>query len=381
MSAEASAPPSERIVLSDPRRPLPFAHLDSEGGFLWWYADCVDAAGDGFVLIWSFGLPFLPGYLAAARRGRAEPPRARPSLNLATYRGGAPDYYVLQTYAPEDAEWQPGVEVERWRFGATRIEARLEGERRSVRVELDGPAPSSSGRIEGVLEWSGAVPQLQGLGRAAADGLGHEWCPLVGPAPGRAELRLDGRPFAVDGLVYHDRNGSRHPLDRLGIDDWAWGRAVTAESTRIYYVLRGPGAAPLAWGLDVAADGRTTARADLGLALGPERRARYGMRAFAELALGAPAPSGPAWLTARTERIVDDGPFYLRLLQRLEVDGREVLGFGETVRPDRVDLDLHRPFVRMRVHRTEAPSSFWLPLFSGPREGRWRRLGRRAEAR
>jgi carotenoid 1,2-hydratase len=46
-----------------------------------------------------------------------------------------------------------------------------------------------------------------------------------------------------------------------------------------------------------------------------------------------------------------------------------------------VDLDLHRPFVRMRVHRTEAPSSFWLPLFSGPREGRWRRLGRRAEAR
>ena len=49
-------------------------------------------------------------------------------------------------------------------------------------------------------------------------------------------------------------------------------------------------------------------------------------------------------------------------------------GIGENVVPDRVDSDLLRPLVRMRVHRAEGPNSRWLPLFSGDSDGRWARM-------
>jgi hypothetical protein len=71
---------------------------------------------------------------------------------------------------------------------------------------------------------------------------------------------------------------------------------------------------------------------------------------------------------------VDEGPFYRRHLIRGRLDREEGVGFSEHVRIDRLDRALHRPFVNMRVHTTRGPNSFWLPLFSGPREGRMGRL-------
>ncbi len=71
---------------------------------------------------------------------------------------------------------------------------------------------------------------------------------------------------------------------------------------------------------------------------------------------------------------LDDGPFYLRSSLSLVVEGRRGFGFSEHVRVDRLDLAIHRPFVNMRVHATQGPNSMWLPLFSGPRAGRFRRL-------
>ena len=70
----------------DPRFPAPEA-LTAPGGFVWWYLDLTDGAGNGVVLIWSFGLPFLPGYADAARKGQGQSPASRPSLNVAVYKG------------------------------------------------------------------------------------------------------------------------------------------------------------------------------------------------------------------------------------------------------------------------------------------------------
>ena len=52
------------LSLTSPDTPLDRTLLDVAGGFAWWYLDLVDERGDGLVLIWSFGLPFLPGYAA-----------------------------------------------------------------------------------------------------------------------------------------------------------------------------------------------------------------------------------------------------------------------------------------------------------------------------
>ena len=62
--------------------------MRSPGGFTWFYVDIVDDQGQGATLIWSWGLPFLPGYAAASRAGRPQLPIERPSVNLVVYGGG-----------------------------------------------------------------------------------------------------------------------------------------------------------------------------------------------------------------------------------------------------------------------------------------------------
>jgi hypothetical protein len=80
--------------------------------------------------------------------------------------------------------------------------------------------------------------------------------------------------------------------------------------------------------------------------------------------------------------LLDNGPFYQRYLLRGRCGADEAYGVGEHVVPDRVDTDLLRPLVRMRVHQSDGPNSMWLPLFSGDSAGRVRRLlGRAGEVR
>jgi hypothetical protein len=72
---------------------------------------------------------------------------------------------------------------------------------------------------------------------------------------------------------------------------------------------------------------------------------------------------------------VDEGPFYLRfLVDAATRENQRGRGIAEQVAPEQVDRSWQRPFIRMRTHATAAPNSIWLPLFSGPREGRSRRL-------
>src|SRR5687768_10564437 len=96
--------------------------LRAPGGFLWWYADLVDERGNGLVCIWSFGLPFLPGYASASRRGTPQLPEERPSFNIAVYERGKLVCYLLQEYEPSEVEWAST----RWRFGRTSIQRTFE---------------------------------------------------------------------------------------------------------------------------------------------------------------------------------------------------------------------------------------------------------------
>ena len=85
------------ISLTPPRHLRPPATLQSSGGFLWWYLDLTDDDGNGMVLIWSFGLPFLPGLASEARAGRPKQPAESPSVNVVLYRNGRADFCLLYT--------------------------------------------------------------------------------------------------------------------------------------------------------------------------------------------------------------------------------------------------------------------------------------------
>ncbi len=352
--------PTTPIQLDDPDRPVDPSILDAPGGFVWWYIDAVDARGDGVVLIWSFGLPFLPGVLARARAGVPLRPRERPSLNVVGYRGGEEAFYLLQTY--DDAAWSGDT----FRFGASTIEIERRRGRHFVRAALDCPVPRSEHRLRGTIELVGPAAQNASAPRAPHP---HLWTPLTGPARLRSELTHGGRRYTFAGRAYHDRNVGTAPLDALGIGRWSWGRTVGRRRTSIHYLLWDEdGALTTAWLVDVNHNGH--------VALAPARdhaepdgvqRRLYGMPHPPRTELVA--PSGRR-IQLEEREVVDEGPFYLRSV--LSRDGR--VGVAEHVVPSRIDRALHRPLVRMRVHATEGPCSVWLPLFSGPSEGRVRRL-------
>ncbi|HEX2203808.1 MAG TPA: hypothetical protein VHG91_10945 [Longimicrobium sp.] len=358
------------IDLGDTRAPVPPDVLRAPGGFAWWYADLVTPGGDGAVLIWSYGLPFLPGYASAARRGAGELPASRPSVNLAVYRGGAPAFYLLQEHAPApEGEGRPAGVQE---IGGCRFVRTFDGRYCTLGADLDLALPGTRARLTGTFRLRG-VARLSPESGPAADAP-HLWTPMTGPAEGEVRLEVGGCPFVeLAGRAYHDRNHGRVPLHDLGIARWMWGRVPLARTERIYYLLwpSSSAARPVCLGVEIGEDGETR-RVEVEAELVRERRGLSGVARPERILLRA---GRRPWLIVDHARTVEAGPFYLRLLSRGTTgEGESALGWSELCVPDRVDLPLHRPLVRMRVHRAQGPNSRWLPLFTGPREGRVGRL-------
>ena len=367
-----SPSPDALITLSAPDRPLDRALLQAPGGFAWWYMDLLDGHGAGVVLIWSWGLPFLPGLASAARAGRPVVPMMRPSLNVAIYEDWRLESYLLQEYAPAEATWVDGER--RWRFGQSELEVTRTDELVELRAQLDCALPGTRDRLTGTVTLEGVAR------RAAPDEAGapdphHDWTPRMGPATGRAQLAVGGRArHDITGRGYHDRNGGTAPLHELGFDRWIWGRLPFEDRERIYYILWPSGGGdPACVGLEIGADGQTTRHDEVDVRLTGPQTTLAGMRTHERIEVFV---AGQPWLDVTPRARLDDGPFYLRYFVEARCGDEQTVGFGEACQPERVDLARHRPLVRMRVHedREGGANSMWLPLFTGPRRGRLRRL-------
>jgi carotenoid 1,2-hydratase len=372
------------IDIGSSRQEMHPRFLEAPGGFAWWYVDLVTPEGDGLVLIWSYGLPFLPGYAAAARRGRPQAPRGRSSLNVVLYERGLPVFYLLQEYGTERKE-ERGKRKEvlqltdrgaRLELERSSFESRVEGSRRVVEVKLDCAVPGTTQRLTGTV-------RMDGVARRGAEGAPeppdapHVWTPLTGPARGAARLEFGGQPLKrLEGRAYHDRNGSSVPLHELGIGHWMWGRLPFGERERIYYLLwpMDPAQPPRCLGMEIDRAGNTRLLEGLRVERQAERRTLAGLRWAERLRLFA---GDRLWLELRHRVVADSGPFYLRFLSDATApDGERATGWGELCYPDRVDRAVHRPLVRMKVHRHQGGNSLWVPLFTGPRSGRLGRLFR-----
>jgi hypothetical protein len=145
--------------------------LHSPGRFTWFYVDLVDDRGRGATLIWSWGLPFLPGYAQASRAGRPELPINRPSVNLVVYE-------------------PPAVPVGR----AARQPAAVLAA--TVVSEVPALAPTSKG-IGGVGGTGGAGVSQGGAG---GDG-GYALVPTTTPMAGRAVRVASRAPGPVARVV------------------------------------------------------------------------------------------------------------------------------------------------------------------------------------
>jgi len=359
------------ISISPPERHLDRSLLTTPGGFAWWYVDMVNDDGDGLVMIWSFGLPFLPGLASAARAGRPLSPDARPSLNLAIYEGGALAAYTLREYAPEDVEWsEDGM---KWRFGPNVIRAERTPTTHKLHADLDVDVPGAGERLVGTLHLEGVARKPHDVG--ADFDPQHDWTPLMGPATGHLDVTMGRQAsFVFGGRAYHDRNGGTKPLHDLGFSHWIWGRMAFRDREMLYYILwpEAKQREVVSLGMVIHDDGRTEVIERLGVKLSQPRMAWASMTYHQSIEL---THEGKPWLTVHPRHIVDNGPFYLRFIMDAYHEGQRAVGTAERCVPSRVDLAPIRPFVRMRVQQPRhGENSMWLPLFTGPRSGRVKRL-------
>lgn len=351
------------IVLDEPTREVPTELLKTPGAFAWWYAEVLDEDGTGVVLIWSFGLPFLPGYLSAARAGAPQMAGDRPSLNLSIYERGRRTFYALREFDPSEVSWADGV----FCFGDTRIVTGSEGDRVWMEAELDVPLNGGAPNLTGHFRVMGTAPKLDPEDWPIAASP-HRWTPLACPAFGMARLESGQLKSAVTGRAYWDRNHSPRDFSALGIERWIWARIATDSSERVAYILQSKeGGAPRAIGIELPTYGGTGWVREMRAEVRERGKTAFGMPAVKQIVLW----DGDAeWLSVTTDDMLDSGPFYVR------THARDAAGFAGTVEvivPDRIDLDFYRPLVRMRVTAPRV-NSMWLPLFEGPSRGRVGRL-------
>lgn len=346
--------------------PIPAAALDVPGGFAWWYVDGRDDAGHGLVLIASWALPFFPGDRAARDAGRPLPARARPGVNLALYRAGRAVAYALHDVDPADASW----DGERMRLGRSVLTLERRGPRAELHATVDLPVAGSAHRLVGEVRCQGALADDGGADPGEPHD--HRWAPVLGAARIRATFTHAGRTVLdLDGSGYHDRNVSGVPLDALGIDVWTWGRQAFGDRLVIHYLTWPKAGRPELLLVVVEPDGRRRVARDVPVRRVGARRTWLGVGWWEEIHTeldGRP-------LVVRYAPPVDTGPFYLRFQTTATWGDAHATGWAELCVPDRIDLARHRPLVRMCVQREAGPQSLWLPLFSGPVEGRLARLG------
>ena len=346
----------------DPQSPISETSLTRSGGFAWWYVDAVDEHGNGFVCIWSWGLPFLPGYAGSVRRGNDVPAASRPSFNLAIYEQGRPALYLLQEHAPDAAR----RDQTEWCFGDTRITRAGN----ALHLAISAPIPGSPDRLVGTIRVSGAE-WTRRVGGPAPQERSHGWCPQLGPCNASVDLVHGADRFSYNGPAYADRNEGDQPLHALGIDRWVWGRATWPDETRIAYVLWPEGGgAPTPYAIRILSNGD---------AIVSEATVETGRNAFSPWGEATPSSltltvDGEHFLTLATQHPVDNSPFYARSLGRGTCALGERPAMIESCTPRRIDPGWFRPLLSMATHRVGGRNSMWLPLFVGPQRTRWPRL-------
>lgn len=307
-------------------------------------------------MIWSFGLPFLPGTIAAGRRGEPVHPLAEPSLSVAVHREGKPDLWLLQRLSPHDAQADPfpagGLQLDGCRFVDR-------GDR--LEVELDCPVPGGP-PLKGSLVLTGPRVALEPGGTSV-----HRWAPRM-LGRGEAHLACGDWRFDVQGAGYHDANASSVGLEELGIRRWTWGRTPHPGGTWVHYLIEplDPTLAQQNLLLDIDLQGRTTVQLFETARYDSERRGLWGLRAPEAVQVGP--------LSIRHVRQVEDGPYYRRwITEVVGADGVVRPGTGEFVDVTRMDAGLGRWLAPFAVHDPRR-FSWFVPLFSGPKRGRVGRL-------
>ena len=360
------------IGLSSPSEIISDNLLKHPGSFVWWYVDACDHNGNGFVLIWSWGLPFLPGLASGDRNGKPTPAIDRPAITLSIYEQHKQTFYLFEELKPEEARWEHRCSKEdRWTFGSNVLQYTNTEDSCVLRGTIHLDVPGQDTPLTGTFKCTGALrKELQSNTPSDPN---HLWSPISVQANCQAEFKTDSYSFSVQNLrSYHDRNASNLPLHRLGIKEWSWGRTAFTSYEIIWYMLYPEEGDPIKMLLRINKDGSSSCENISKAEQEGWRQSIYGLGHPKILHL----ETANTQLCVQYTSLIDDGPFYQRYFvtaTQNSAPSEQGYGFAELVVPDKVDPEWMLWLIRMRVKQPQ-DNSIWLPLFSGPSYTRIRRL-------
>ena len=352
------------------------ASLSSRAGFAWWYLDQVDESGDGFVLTWSFGLPFLP----ESRRQKSA--LSRPALALSLYKGGKPSFYCLQEYDPTAAS-EPDIDGNML-LGDSEFQITRQGEEISWNIRLILPIAKSRERLSAVIQGSAQALKLNeqnGVGETLSSKPEHKWSPRALGSQAQAQFHYGPQKMIFRGRAYFDGNAATTSLREQGFQRWDWLRVSFEDESFIIYrvgeeVSLEREAQVGFYQAEKLGDNLTQGNSAT-LKFWGRQRGFYGIRGPESVSFCFQEHDYEVAYT----HLVDDGPFYQRYIVKAERMGAKPakgVGFSEVVHPEKIDIPWQRPFVRMRRHLVSGKNSRFLPLWNGPLKKGWRRVFSRA---
>jgi hypothetical protein len=251
------------------------------------------------------------------------------------------------------------------RIGSSQITLVEDGEDVRLQAQIDEPLSGTSDRLMAHLDLYGSRFVIDGPPTRSS----HLWSPRTVDASGSMQLQCGDVHEEVKGSAYFDSNASSQPLQEQGISSWRWGRVRFPDGTLVFYeVEKNDGSKQALAFFQDFKGGRVDG---LQLHFRDSRRGAYGVLSPRTLRVEG---AGRSYLV-ECEHLVDDGPFYQRfLLTALDPTGQVGSGVGEVVLPPLIDLPWQRPLVKMKTFVVGGDNSMWLPLFTGNRETRRRRM-------
>ncbi|MFU8812991.1 MAG: hypothetical protein ACNA78_08480 [Balneolaceae bacterium] len=336
------------------------------GGYEWWYFDALSADGVySLVIIFYEGNPFSKAYIRDQQLARPAGPEAFPAISISVYKHGDPIFYSFEEVEPTRA----GFETECPAGFVGENHFRGEETAGGYRYVLNLNQHVATGdRIEAELHFNSGRAHLDPVSAGSADELDHSWN-LVQPKAGvTGEIRISGldhHSITFTGNGYHDHNSGGEPM-KESFREWYWGRAHLPDSTVIYYLMNKQGV----WDsrvFEVRDDEQTIRPYSCSVQRMEPITNLFGLASASRLSIRCE----DIQIDTTIRQILDDGPFYQRSLQQVEVEKgrsrRMCTGIGEYIYPSRIYFKRFWPLVDMRIQYPGKPH--WVQRF--PRLYRW----------
>ena len=329
------------------------------GSYEWWYFDAISADKKwSFVIIFYDGNPFSPAYIQAQQNPTREGhgcARNFPAISVSVYNHERAEYYSFLEYAAD----RLAVQSDEFSLslGSNIFERRILENKIEYEIILNQMLDSGyqlRGRLKFVQDttgYSSSEAFSSKIVSAENKSFIHSWNLLQPRAGVMGNLNIDGRTdmhtVAFNGLGYHDHNIGHEPL-KDSFDDWYWGRIHFTDYTLVYYLMNThEGVEKNAWLLPLEEDMEDYVIADIELSDFSENR--FGLKAAKQLTCSSKGFD----LTIRTDKVIDDGPFYQRFYSEASfVTGstrRSQRGISEYIKPSRIAHSKYWWLVNMRL--------------------------------